>query len=357
MTMNKTVLSIAFAAMAASGFTNVAAAQATSGTSTASPDAKAETESLRQQLAAQKALNEHLRRRVAELEHELGSDAHGATSPGALDPTTARKPVEPDAGQPSTAIEEALVSKGLVLLPSGTFRVTPGFAWEHTGTGESAFDGYAAGLSIEAGLPWDLAVTVAVPYLWARDSALGNNGGIGDVSVTLSKKLARETDAMPSLVAHVGYTHDTGADPYALVPIGFGYPSWRAELAAVKRFDPVVLYGNVSYRYSLPKTIELDSFQGRVAPGASVGVGAGITLAATPGIALDAGVNFYFVAPTTYESAGIASYSDPRQTVGYLSLGASFKLAKDLSLIVNAYPGVTRDASDLVLSVSLPYRF
>lgn len=354
--MNKTVLSIALAAIATGGLVNIAAAQSTSAPGTVL-NAKSDVEVLRQQLAAQKALNEQLRQRVAQLERELGSNARGVTSPGALDPTTTRMPLEPEAAQPTTAIEEALVSKGLVLLPPGTFRLTPSLAWEHTGAAESAYDNYAASLSLEAGLPWDLAATVVIPYLWARDSTSGNNEGIGDVSIVLSKKLTRETDGMPSLVAHLGYTLDTGADPHALVPIGYGYRSWRAELAAVKRFDPVVLYGNVSYRYSEPKTIDLDSFQGRIAPGARFGVGAGISLAATPSIALDAGLAFYFVAPTTYEPTRVATYSDARQTVGYLSLGASFNLAKDLSLIINAYPGVTRDASDLVLSVSLPYRF
>lgn len=355
--MNKTLISIALAAIATGGFFNIAAAQSPTGTLSVAPDAKAEVEALRQQLAAQKALNEQLRHRVAELEHELGTDARGATSPGALDRTATRMPVEPDPAQPSTAIEEALVSKGLVLLPSGSFRVTPEFAWDHSGAGASTHDGYALGLSLEAGLPWDLAATVSIPYLWARDNTWGNNEGTGDLSIALSKKLTRETDVMPSLVAHLRYTHDTGADVYAPVPIGNGYRSWRAELAAVKRFDPVVVYGNVSYRYSEPATVDFASFQGRVTPGASVGIGAGISLAATPAIALDAGLAFYFVAPTTYEPIGIGSYNDARQTIGYLTLGASFKLAKDLSLIVNAYPGVTRDASDLVLSVSLPYRF
>jgi hypothetical protein len=90
---------------------------------------------LRQQLAAQKAINAQLRARVDALERQLaaGKPGSGPVVLG-LDANAAKPPVESDVA--NTAIEEALVSKGLVLLPTGTFRFTPGATWSHDGSGQ-----------------------------------------------------------------------------------------------------------------------------------------------------------------------------------------------------------------------------
>jgi hypothetical protein len=92
-------------------------------------------EALRQQLAAQKAISAQLRARVDALERQLaaGKPGSGPVVLG-LDANAAKPPVESDVA--NTAIEEALVGKGLVLLPTGTFRFTPSATWSHDGSGQ-----------------------------------------------------------------------------------------------------------------------------------------------------------------------------------------------------------------------------
>ncbi len=146
----------------------------------------------------------------------------------------------------NTAIEQALVSRGLVLLPQGTFRLTPAASWSHSGANTSSQDAYALSLTVEAGLPWGLAASVNLPYLQIKDASNGSNRGLSDVSFSLAKKLTNDWDGMPSLVARAGYTHDTGKDAFGLVPIGSGFRSYSAGLSAVKRLEPVVVYGSVA---------------------------------------------------------------------------------------------------------------
>ena len=323
-------------------------------------DAGPETiESLRQQLAAQQAISEQLRARVKALEQDRS--AHG-TDPGSLDlALDAKAPapaVEPDAAD--SAIAEALISKGLVLLPSGSVRLTPSVTWLHDGGGENQHESLIYGLGLEAGLPWGLAASLSLPYV-QRDYPLGQADGTGDLSVGLAKRLTQETASLPSLVARLAYTHDTGADPFGPVPIGDGVRSLTASLSALKRSEPVALYGTASYRYAWPTTAtwwDGTAYQaGRVAPADIYSLTLGVTLAATPAISLDAGLSFDFIGEDSVRPLDGAPYRSSAETAGYFNLGATFTLGKDLFLNLSAAAGVTDDANDFVFSIALPYRF
>ena len=207
-----------------------------------------------------------------------------------------------------------------------------------------------------------MGASVSVPYIW-RDYAYGTNKGIGDASFSLSKALSRETDRLPSFVGRLSYTHDGGKDPFSLPAIGSGFRSYGASLSAVKRFDPLVLYGSLSYAHALEKSAVVREkssgnilFQGRIAPGDSYGLGMGVSLIATPEIALDAGLSLSFAKGGRYDVVNSTIYP-AGTTAGYMNLGASFLLTRNLSLSVSAVAGVTKDTSDLALSVALPYRF
>ncbi len=329
------------------------------------PDGTAQTELeiLRAQLAARQSINEELSRRIENLERQLAAQATapGPVAPG-LDASFPKPPADSPRGDAVTAIEEALVSKGLALMSSGSLRGTPSATWVHSGTGASRADSYAVGLTLETGLPWGMAAAISVPYIW-QDFATGTNSGIGNPSISVAKKLANESGAMPALLLRFSYTHDAGQDPFKLPSVASGFRSVGVSLAAVKRFDPVVIYGNISYGHGFPKfaTISVKDtgailFQGRIAPGDAYGLGMGVSLAATPEIALDAGLSFSFANSSRYELLNTAFYPG-RATVGYFSFGTSILLTKRMSLSVGASTGVTKDTSDLAFSVALPYRF
>lgn len=317
-------------------------------------------ESLRQQLAAQKAINEQLRTRVSNLEHQLAAGRKGGEPlVVGLAAGAAKPPVESESA--NSAIAEALVTKGLVLLPNGSFRLTPSVTWWHDGQGDNHYESIAYGLALEAGLPWGLAASLHLPYI-QRYYPLGRKDGTGDGSVTLGKRLTQETASLPSLVARLSYTHDNGADAFGAIPIGDGFRSITASLSAVKRIEPVALYGTASYRHAWSQTATFwngsDYQTGRLTPADSYGLTLGVSLAATPDISLDTGLAFDFTGKGRVRRLTDGeTYQTAVATAGYISLGADFTLGKNLFLNLAAAAGVTADANDFIFSIAVPYRF
>lgn len=328
----------------------------------AAPAAASEAEQLRLQLNAQLAINQQLRNRVELLERTLTQENRTQAIPPSLDARAARPPVELESKDANTAIEQALGAKGLELLPTGSWRITPGLSFAVSGSGATRRDSQTVSLALDAGLPWGMMASARVPYV-RHEFDFGSNRGLGDVSVALSKRFVNETDSTPSLIGRLGYTHNNGRDPFGGIPIGSGFRSVDVSLSAVKRIEPLVLYGTVAYAHAKPETATIRAFdgtalfQGRVAPGNSTGLSAGISLAATPDISLDAGLAFNFFRDTRFAPTGGAAFDSTRHSEGYLTLGTGFLLRKDLFLALNAAAGVTSESAKFIFSVALPYRF
>lgn len=328
----------------------------------AAPPAFAEDESdLRQQLEAQKALNAQLRQRIEALERA----AAGLPPAPALQAPAPREAVrEPESEETMTAIEEALVAKGLVLLPAGTFRLTPGFTWQHSGadTLSTRSDTYTASLSAQAGLPFGLMASAHVPHVHRRTS-IGSNSGAGDFSLGLARALVDESERMPALIASVNYLHDSGEDAFGEVPLGSGFRAASVGLSALKRADPLALFGGVAYTHGFSRRVVaqglLDeaTFAGKIDPGDAWSYRFGVSLAATPEITLDASLSGAFVDGADVRSDTAASFTLAKSTIALINLGAGFVLGRNHSLLVSASAGVTDDAPDFIFSASLPYRF
>jgi len=321
------------------------------------------TDELRQQLEAQKTLNEQLRRRVTELEQQL-SGRTPSEQPALRDLGRAPVTSAPETPETTTAIKEALVARGLVLLPSGSYRLIPGFGWTYSASNalRTRSDGYAGSLGVQAGLPAGMMLSASVPYLY-RNTSIGSNRGMGDWSVNLAKQLVDETDRSPSLVASLGYQDNSNKKAFDPVSIGSAFPVVSARLSALKRLDPVAIYGDISHAHPYAKYVNADNllgeakFSGRIAPGSTAGMSFGASLVATPEITFDAGVTYSFVGGTRVDSTALGSYGLPRARVGFFTLGAGFLVSKNLSLLISAGAGLTEESSDFFLSFALPYRF
>jgi hypothetical protein len=322
-----------------------------------------EVEQLRLQLNAQIAINQQLRNRLEDLQRRLAivQRSDGGLEP-ALDPQAAKPPVELENSEANSALEQALGAKGLELLPTGSFRVTPALTFSVAGSGASRIDTQSLSVAVDAGLPWGMMASARVPYL-RRDADFGSNRGTGDVSLSLSKRFINESEGMPSLIGRLDYVHNNGRDAFEAIPIGGGFRTLGFSLSAVKRLDPLVVYGTVSYAHSKPEDASVRAsnattvFQGRIAPGNSTGLSGGVSLAATPDISLDAGLAFNFFRDTRFSPAAGTSFAATRHSEGYLTLGTGFVIMKNLFLTLNAAAGVTSEANKFIFSVALPYRF
>lgn len=329
--------------------------------SVAVPAGAQTVEELRQQLEAQKAINERLRQRVEQLEGQDSDGQRPALRP--LEPARAAT-TEAETPEATTAILEALVARGLVLLPPESYRFGSGLSWSHSGSeaNRTASDDYTARFTLQGGLPRNMMFSASVPYAY-RDTASGSNSGVGDLFFVLSKELTEHTEGRPSLVASLGYQERNGKDPFAQVPIGSGFRALSARLSAIKRLDPVALYGDITYTYPFGRDVRAqnvfgeETFLGHVNPGPVYGLGLGASLAATPEISLDAELSLAFVGSTEVDSSTAGSFRVPKATVAFLTFGSGFVLTRRLSLLMSASAGATKDAPDLILSVNLPYRF
>ena len=65
-------------------------------------------------------------------------------------------PPGPPVEELDRALEQTLVSQGALVLPRGTYEITPEFSWAHwdTVTNPRLENSYSAGLGFRMGLPW-----------------------------------------------------------------------------------------------------------------------------------------------------------------------------------------------------------
>lgn len=347
------------ASMASGAFAQDAAAPVSSDLPPRIDQPASEVELLRQQLAAQQAINQQLRRRVDALEGQLAQQQSGVVvAQTALDANAAQPPADLEDPDAISAIEEALGAKELVVLKPGGLRLTPSFSWTKAGQSDS----YGMRLGASTGLPGGVMLSVGLPYR-KLDTPIGSSSGHGDLSLGLSKRLLSEAPGRPSLVASLGYSHDNGKDPWGELPLGSGFRSVSAGLSAVKRISPLAFYGSLSYGHTFAQNVAWPespyryAFEGRLAPRNAWGAGMGVSLAATPEVSLDVGLSMSFGRGTRVTPLADDPYTTPSSRVGYLNFGTGVLLSRNLLLNVSVGAGVTKEASDFTFSVALPYRF
>jgi hypothetical protein len=358
-------------------------------------------EQLQRQLEQRDAAISDLLRRVEELERRVPATAPSPRSPArpaaveAPEPPAAPEPEvraegeERDEGQEvagaapgafevdeeaaDRALERTLVQAGALLLPFGTLEVEPRFGYTRrqddapvilTQDGmqflveeEVRRDDVEAGVTFRLGLPLDSQLTVDLPYSYERvstadrarfaglrertDSAVG----LDDVTLIFSKTLLREDGPLPNLFGNLIWDTDTG-DNERRLEFGTGFHELGASLTATKRVDPLVYVGSLSYLHAL----EDDDLQ----PGDQLGLSMGAVLAVSP----DSSLRF-FLDQTFAQEFEVRGGEVPGtdRVFSSLRIGLSSVLSPRILLDVEASAGLTEDAPDYALRVSLPVRF
>lgn len=309
-------------------------------------------EELQQQLDAQKQMNELLKQRVRTLEKQLADKGGARLSMGqtsASQPAPKRESGDPEENR---ALERALERRGLSVLPFGTWELTPGFVYGHSGSeaNRSNMDYYAGTIDLRVGLPFSSMFGIGIPYYFKSENAWGDDNGFGDLHMQLWKQILSQSDTIPSVVGSIAYYAPTAEESDVSGLLGSEFHRLRANLNASKSFDPLVLYGDIFYSYAFEKNISGIDYQ----PGDYYGARAGTQLAISPDITGNVALSFFYV--NEMEANG-NKIDGTQQTIGYLEMGVGFVLGSRTYLSINADIGITDDAPDVVLSVSLPIRF
>lgn len=266
------------------------------------------------------------------------------------------------------ALERTLSQAGALLLPTGRLEVTPTFGFA---VNEYEFAGFAGipdnlsltkrevfNLDVEArlGLPFDSQLELGLPYTSVRETVTDitsippaetfdeRGSGVGSLRVGLAKTFLRERGWRPDLIGRLTWNTGTGDRIDNEVFIG-GFESIEASVVAIKRADPVVFVGNLSY--------ETFSGEDGIDPGDVLSFSLGTALAVSPSASFSASISNQFFDKTRVDNARLSG-SDFTSVV--LNLGVSTIIARDVLLGVGTGIGVTADAPDYTVGISTTFR-
>ena len=324
-----------------------------------------------------------LEKRIAALEGQQaakGAKVAEAAPPVAAATSTAVQGISPGDDEGALqALSRGLVVRGALLLPKGSFELSPGITYSHsqkqglvlvdTPQGISTVsdqrlrdDSLEFATAARLGLPWRSQLQVRVPFDWKREaSSLGDGTEVshhathlGDVDVELSHQFLVEKGSLPALIGAVSWRFPTGQDPFrsqvTSISSGGGTHQVTGRVTALKTIDPLVVFTTLSYSANLSRE---ESF-GRVHPGNSVAWQLGGLLAVSPDTSLNFGFAQQFKLRTSVDGMPING-SDGVAAV--VQLGVDQVLSARTLLDVSLGLGVTHDAPDYQLLFSLPFRF
>jgi hypothetical protein len=264
------------------------------------------------------------------------------------------QPSEPLMGgdDSARALERILVTRGGLVLPKYALQIEPQFLYFHTGSASNASqrDILISALTFRLGLPLDAQAEFRVPYVIQDETATDRVSGVGDAQLSLTKELLRETGRLPSLLITARWTAPTGEDRASAgtFATGTGFHVLEAQTTAVKTQDPLAFFATFSYSTPVARRNSDVS----VEPGDVAAIKGGGILAASPDTSLGVAVTLAFAAAPI--AKGVRTFD---QTIGIVELSVGQVLSRRFFLDLSVQVGVTRDAPDLGLVVSLPVRF
>jgi hypothetical protein len=297
--------------------------------------------------------------------------------------------------QATEALDQALIVRGGLLLPSGTLEIDHTTSYYSASSDHVTINGFALlpilvvgdiasqrtrqdyllpSLTTRLGLPHKFQMDFEVPYGYELIRTVDatnkqtevSNFGLGDISAGISRQLTNEHGRVPDTIANVRFKSTTGQDSFNLtsseVALGTGFNSIQGSVTAAKSSDPVVFFGNLFYTANLAASHTIPSQDpsnpsattiGHFNPGGAVGFQIGSILALNPEVSMTVGWDQRFTRSTQLNGVDIpASYL----VEGTLRLGTSYVYAPGRTVDLSFGVGLTPDTPNLQFSVGLPFR-
>jgi hypothetical protein len=254
-----------------------------------------------------------------------------------------------------------------------------------------------ADLDTRYGLTDRVSVDVDVPYVYRHSQfivggaggaantlsdASVNSSAIGDVNFGLYYQILKETNNIPDVVGSLRVKAPTGTSPFGLkvvqlepdntnlvapskLPTGTGFWNVTAGLSVLKTYDPVVLFGSMSYTYNIARSFaDISSIAGQTQPatvklGDIFQIGAGVALAFSD---KDSASISYTLAlqPASKTKAPGGDYvkvPGSETTAAVMNFGLNHVVNKHLTINGSVSIGMTPDAPNYVIGLRFPYTF
>ena len=277
--------------------------------------------------------------------------------------------LEVDEQAAQRALERTLVQGGALLLPTWQMEFGPSLTYSLNqfdfpiliadggelllGSGEVERIVFTTNLDVRIGLPFDSQFELGIPYRWADEESksriLGapfgpsenrSGDGVGSLRVGVAKTLVRERGWRPDVVGRITWNTGSGDSTDNDIFLG-GFESVSASLTFIKRSDPMVFLGSLSYQ-----TFDEDD---DVEPGDQFAFSVGTALAVSPSSSLFATISNQFLDETEFAGEQIDG-SD--LTAVTLNLGASTIVARGILLNLTTGIGISEDAPDYSIGLS-----
>ena len=273
-----------------------------------------------------------------------------------------------------------------VLLPAGQLVVQPGFQFTNVGRNLVDVSGffpipglifgrietasinrnfYTTSLDLRYGVHRRAEFEVTVPYTWRADRSetdLGGpnervtgirDSGIGDLTFGVNTQLLYQRKWWPDTVLNLLARAPTGTDPFDVHgnELAFGTGTWgfNGGFTMVRSLDPAVIYGSLRYLWDVERNTN----------GLDVDLGDGFEY--TAGLAFSLNERLAFTTSLQHTILGRARINGDKIAgsdinAARLFLGGSYRMTETMTANLALGIGLTDDAPDFSIELSLPLR-
>jgi hypothetical protein len=240
---------------------------------------------------------------------------------------------------------------------------------------------FAAVADVRYGITDRLEAELRVPLIFSDDRATvlsqGPQGsatqsvyisgkGLGDINLGARYQINDGADDWPIFIANMRTNIDSGIGPFDIkrnpagiadsVALGSGFFGLQGGFSMLKITDPAVLYGSLNYLYQFPKDINQtigNVYVGTVDPSNSINASLGFGFAVNPDFSFSLGYTHYYVFPQITYLGGTRQTTTSLE-VGALTFGTAYRIRPNMSLNANFQFGVTADAPNMYMVISVP---
>lgn len=232
----------------------------------------------------------------------------------------------------------------------------------------SATHNLSNNFNFDYGYENNLTLGLSVPLVVKYDSfETQSASGLGDVSINARWQPYAYVPGELSKTVTGSFKTKTGSSPYKTVgsktlPTGSGYYSLSGGLSMSKVVDPVMLFGSGSISYAIPEDDVNQPHSGallmEVKPGVSASFSGGFAYSLSYDVSLSMSFQGSYTNKSVYvfrNSSGTYSEVESAATMtGILNISLGVRVSPKTITNVGVGFGMTDDAPDILLSLSLP---
>ena len=278
--------------------------------------------------------------------------------------------------EPSLQYTNASVSRVEV----AGFSVLPAIVVGNINIEELDRESLVASNTFRYGVTDTFEVELRVPYVYRSESETSrpvgegtsdpqtfdtDGDGLGDVEVAAHYQLPQDWTGDGFVVTNLRLKTRTGEGPFevdttgggnnqrqAELPTGSGFYSVTPSVTGIWPADPAVLFGNVSYTYTIARDI---AGVGEVDPGDQLGFNVGTGISLNENFSVSLAIDHSIIFET--ERDGETTPGSDIVHVASFQVGGSYDVSDNVAIDLQFGIGATEDAPDFSAMLSLPITF